>query len=212
MAYSVLVVEDQEMVKKLFEIYINDSKDFELLTSVANSSLAISICRTVQVDLILMDVMTELGHSGLDAAAEIKKEFPGIRIIIVTSMPEYSWLSRARADGIDSFWYKNSMRESILSVMRRTMAGESIYPDQTPLIDIGSATNRDFTDRELDVLKELTTGDSNSEIAERLGISARTVKFHVQNMLEKTGFKTRTELASEARSLGLVIRDKPDNH
>lgn len=91
------------------------------------------------------------------------------------------------------------------------MAGERIYPDDTPLVAIGNITNHDFTERELDILKELTTGDSNSAIAERLFISTGTVKTHIQHMLDKTGFKTRTELVSEARSLGIVIREK-DKH
>ena len=108
---------------------------------------------------------------------------------------------------MDSFWYKDGRRESILDVMRRTMAGEHIYPDETPLIRIGNATNHEFTDRELDVLKELTTGDTNAEIAERLHISIGTVKSHIGHLMEKTGFKTRTELASEARALGIVIKD-----
>ena len=157
-----------------------------------------------------MDVMTELGHSGLDAAEEIKKEFPEIKIIIVTSMPEYSWLSRARKIGVDSFWYKDDQKSGILEVMRRTVAGEHIYPDETPLIHIGNATNHEFTERELDILKELTTGDTNSAIAERLGVSVATVKSHIQHLMEKTGFKTRTELVSEARSLGIVIKNKSE--
>lgn len=206
MAYNVLIVEDEDMPRQLFEIFIRSSEKFRHLLSIANASAALSVCQTNQVDLILMDVMTELGHSGLDAAEEIKKAFPQIKIIVVTSMPEYSWLDRARAIGIDSFWYKDGQKDSILSVMERTMAGENIYPDSTPLINIGNATNHEFTDRELDILKELTTGDSNAAIAERLHISAGTVKIHVQHLLNKTGFKTRTELASEARSLGIVIR------
>ena len=60
---------------------------------------------------------------------------------------------------------------------------------------------------ELDVLKELTTGDTNAEIAERLCISVATVKSHIQHMMEKTGFRTRTELVAEARGLGIVIKD-----
>ena len=86
------------------------------------------------------------------------------------------------------------------------MASENIYPDKTPLVHIGNTTNHELTERELDVLKELTTGDSNTAIADRLNISIGTVKVHVQHLLEKTGFKTRTELVSEARSLGIVIR------
>ena len=125
-------------------------------------------------------------------------------------MPEYSWLERARNIGVDSFWYKDGQKESILDVMERTMAGENIYPDETPLIHIGNTTNHDFTERELEILKELTTGDTNTAIAERLHISLPTVKSHIQHLMEKTGFKTRTELVSEARSLGIVIKTKKE--
>ena len=205
--YNVLIVEDQAMPRELFEIYINSSEDFNLLLSVANASAAYSVCKNNAVDLILMDVMTELGRSGLNAAEEIKRDFPNIKIIIVTSMPEYSWLARARAIGVDSFWYKDGQKNSILEVMERTMAGENIYPDETPLIRIGNSNNHEFTERELDVLKELTTGDTNAAIAERLHLSVATVKSHIQHLMEKTGFKTRTELVSEARSRGIVIKD-----
>ena len=208
MMYNVLIVEDQNLPRDLLEIYVNGSERFRHLLSISSAAAALSVCRNNPVDLILMDVMTELGHSGLDAAEEIKREYPNIKIIIVTSMPEYSWLSRARKIGVDSFWYKDGQRDSILDVMERTMAGAHIYPDETPLVHIGQITNRDFTERELDVLKELTTGDTNAEIARRLGISVATVKSHILHMMEKTGFKTRTELVSEARGLGIVIRSR----
>lgn len=204
----VLVVEDQEMPRQLFEIFINTSDEFCHAGSVASAGAAIPFLQRNSVDLILMDVMTELGISGLDAAREIKQRYPEIKIIIVTSMPEYSWLQKARDIGVESFWYKDGKKEAILEVMKRTINGEHIYPDETPLIRIGNTNNHEFTERELEVLKELTSGDSNAEIGERLCISVGTVKYHVQNLLEKTGFKTRTELASEARSLGIVIRNR----
>ena len=207
MPYNVLIVEDQDIPRELFEIYIKSSEHFHHLLSISSASAAISVCKSNKVDLILMDVMTELERSGLDAAEEIKQQFPQIKIIIVTSMPEYSWLSRAKEIGVDSFWYKDGQKAGILDVMERTMAGERIYPDETPLIRIGNATNHEFTERELDVLKELTTGDTNSEIAKRLFISVATVKSHIQHLMEKTGFKTRTELVAEARGLGIVIKE-----
>lgn len=210
MPYQVLIVEDQDIPRELFKIYVDASDRFEHLLSISNASAALSVCQNNPVDLILMDVMTELEHSGLDAAEAIKQKFPDIKIIIVTSMPEYSWLSRARKIGVDSFWYKDGQKNSLLDVMERTMAGEHIYPDETPLIRIGNATNHEFTERELDVLKELSTGDTNTEIAKRLFISVATVKSHIQHLMEKTGFKTRTELVSEARGLGIVINDRRD--
>lgn len=206
MPYRVLIVEDQEMPRQLFEIFVDRSAQYVHAGSLSNAELALDFCRQTSVDLILMDVMTELRNSGLDAAEEIKKEFPKIRIIIVTSMPAFTWLERARSIGVDSFWYKETKKESILSVMDRTMMGEQVYPDKTPLVQIGEAQNHDFTERELMVLRELITGDSNAEIGKRLGISAGTVKFHVQNLLQKTGFHTRTELAAVAYNLGIVVK------
>ena len=85
-AYNVLIVEDQDIPRELFEIYINSSDRFNHLLSVANASAALSVCQNSKVDLILMDVMTELDNSGLDAAEEIKGHFPEIKIIIVTTI------------------------------------------------------------------------------------------------------------------------------
>lgn len=196
------------MPRELFEIYIRSSEKFRHLLSVSSATAAPAVCQKNRVDLILMDVMTELGASGLEAAEQIKRKSPATKIIIVTSMPEYSWLARARRIGVDSFWYKDGQKNSILEVMERTMAGEHIYPDETPLVHIGNATNHEFTERELDILKELTTGDTNAAIAERLHVSLATVKSHIQHLMEKTGFKTRTELVSEARSRGIVIKKR----
>lgn len=208
MSYRVLLVEDQDMPRELFEIYIRQSEDYSLAASITNAAGAPEVCRNSQVDLILMDVMTELGHSGLEAAREIKRDFPNIKVIIVTSMPEYSWIKCAKEIGVDSFWYKDGQKESILKVMDRTMAGEHIFPDMTPLTPLGASSNHEFTERELDILRELSTGDSNAEIGETLHLATGTVKNYIQRMLEKTGFKTRTELVSEACRLGIVVRHK----
>lgn len=205
MPYGVLIVEDQAMPRQLFEIFVKSDARYSLVGTISNADIAIDFCRHGGVDLILMDVMTELGSSGLEAAEAIKKEFPEIKIIIVTSMPEFSWLRRAKSAGVDSFWYKEAKKETILEVMERTIEGERVYPDAPPLVQIGCCTNYEFSERELEVLRELITGDSNAEIGARLGVAASTVKYHVQNMLDKTGMHTRTELAAVARSLGIVI-------
>lgn len=208
MPYKVLIVEDQMMPRQLLELFIAKSENYTLAASIANAALAIKFCRSQKIDLILMDVMTEFGESGLDASEQIKKEFPNIKIVIVTSMPEATWLDRARKIGVDSFWYKEVESAPILDVMDRTMAGEHIYPDSPPSVKFGLVDSTDFTDREIEILRELQTGDSNTEIAERLGIAPETVKTHIRSLLNKTGFHTRTELAMEARDIGFVIKEK----
>ena len=92
--------------------------------------------------------------------------------------------------------------------MDRTMAGESVYPDNTPVVPFGLTDSSRFTEREFEVLRELTSGDTNAAIGDRLGMSKHTVRDYIQTMLEKTGFRSRTELAVKARESGLVILDK----
>ena len=201
----VLIVEDQDITAKLFESYLVSSGRYILAGSIQNADLAPVFCEKSGVDLVLMDVYTELGTSGIDAAALIKESHPEIKIIIITSLPEVSYLTRAKEAGVESFWYKEADGDALLSVCDRTMAGESVYPGETPVLTLGLAKSSEFTSREWEVLRELVRGSSNNEIAETLFLSVATVKDHVSSLMGKTGFKTRTELAVKARESGLVI-------
>lgn len=202
---NVLIVEDDPMARHLLEIYIANSDKYNHVQSVESAALAEFCCRTNKVDVILMDVCTAMNASGLDAAEKIKKSFPHIKVIIITSQPECSFIDRANAVGVDSFWYKNSDADEILSVIDRTMSGERVYPDCSPSLKLGDIFSEELTDRELEVLRELVAGESDAAIAEKLFMSLRTVKGHIQSMREKTGFRNRTELAVRARESGLII-------
>lgn len=204
---KVLIVEDDPMARKLLEIFVNGSDRYTVSHSIDNASMAELYCLKNPIDLILMDVCTAMNTNGLDAAAKIKKSFPKIKIIIATSQPECSFISRAKDIGVDSFWYKESTAEKVIDIMDRTMNGESVYPDTTPMLRLGNAMSVDFTDKELEVLRELIGGDPDAVIAETLNMSLRTVKAHIQNMRDKTGFRNRTELAVRARESGLVINE-----
>lgn len=201
----VMIVDDQFPSRQLFDLYIKQSESFETVRMVESASEVIAHLNSTQVDLILMDILMNDSSNGLDAAAKVKKLRPDIKIIAVTSMAEASWLKRAREIGIDSFWFKDASKETILSVMDRTMAGESVYPDSPPLVKLGCAASNEFTERELDVLRCMTKGMSNSAIGKKLGMSENTVKTHIQHMLDKTGYENRTELAIEARISGAVV-------
>ncbi|MGN0488501.1 MAG: LuxR C-terminal-related transcriptional regulator [Ruminococcus sp.] len=201
----VMIVDDQFVSRQLFEMYIKSSDKYELVYSLESAMFADTFILNNKIDLVLMDILMNDGSNGLDSAARIKKNRPNTKIIAVTSMPEISWMKKAREIGIESFWYKEASKDTILDVMDRTMKGESVYPDSTPKIKLGLAVSDEFTERELEVLRIMITGVSNSAIARRLNISESTVKNHIHNMLEKTGCESRTELAIEARISGLVI-------
>ena len=203
-----MIVEDDPMAQKLLEIFISENSGYQVAHIIESAAMAEFYCMVSPIDLILMDVCTAMNVSGLEAAEKIKSRFPNIKIIIITSQPECSFIDRARAAGVESFWYKTASAEEILTVMDRTMAGESIYPDNTPSLKLGVADSDKFSERELEVLRLVVAGETDAAIAEKLFMSVRTVKQHIQSMREKTGFRNRTELAVRARESGLVINDK----
>ena len=203
---QVLIVEDDPMARTLFEIYLKNSGKYSVAGAVESASMAELYCLTKQVDLILMDVCTALHASGLEAAEKIKKNHPRIKILIVTSQPECDFISRAKAAGVDSFWYKEPSEEKMMSVIDQTMEGAHIYPDSPPRLKIGTAFSDEFNQQELKILRELTAGDTDEEIGEKLHLSTWTVRKYVKQMLEKTGFKSRTQLAVTARESGIVIK------
>lgn len=209
--YSVMIVEDQQMPKTLFSHYINSSNHFYLQIAIENASIADIVCTKMPVDLILMDVVTENGESGLVAAEKIKKKFPNTKIIIVTSMPECSYIKRAKKIGVEGFWYKEINEQPILSIMEKVINGEIVYPEQLQPVKVGLALSNEFTEKELIILRLILGGYSNVEIAQKLGVSPGVIKNHVANMLLKTGFRSRTQLAVRARETGLVILDKTDD-
>lgn len=203
--YNVLIVDNDPMARKLLEIYINNSENYTLSHSTENAASAEQYCLNNPIDLILMNDCTDNKMNGFDAAAKIKKSLPKTKIIIITNQPEYSFIDRARVARADSFWYKSASSEEILAIMDRTMAGDSVYPAATPTLKLGDALSIDFTEKELKVLREVISGASDADIADKLKLSLRTVKGHIQTMREKTGFRNRTELAVRVRESGFVI-------
>lgn len=207
MTYKFMIVDDQFVSRELFRLILDNHPGYEVVYSVDTAMFADTYVLNRSLDLVIMDILMQDGSNGLDAAEKIKKLRPDIKIVAVTSMPEVSWMERAKAIGIDSFWYKEASEASILEVIDRTLAGESIYPEATPVIQLGLAQSTEFTPREIQVLRLLTTGAGNEEIATKLEISLNTVKTHVQHLMDKTGFNSRTQLAIQARITGFVIEE-----
>lgn len=114
---NVLIVEDDPMARKLLEIFVEGSEKYSIVHAIESAAMAEIYCFKNPIDLILMDVCTAMDANGLEAAEKIKKAFPKIKIIIITSQPECSFLDRARSIGVDSFWYKESSAEKILAIM-----------------------------------------------------------------------------------------------
>ena len=202
---QVVVADDRPLPRGFFELTVRSCETYELAASFSAAGAAVSWCLEHPPQLVILDIMMSQGIDGLTAAARLKSAFPTLRIILATSMAEAKWLDEARKLGIEAFWYKDS-DVPLPEVMDRVMAGETVYPD-IPQLPIGRVSQTELSDRELDVLRELTACRTNQQIADSLCISVNTVRRHIQNMLDKTGFTDRLELAVHARELHIVVSD-----
>ena len=124
---QVLIVEDQKMIRESLENLVAQADDLSPAGSLSCAALAEQYCMRGNIDLILMDVCTENDESGFVAAEKIKKRFPSIKIIIITSMLDYSYLDKARKAGAVSYThldvYKRQLEDSIVSYK----CGEKFY-------------------------------------------------------------------------------------
>ena len=205
--YKVLVVDDQYVARGFFELQVSMTRRYELAASLANAEQAVSWCLEHPVDLVIMDVVMKYGLSGLTCARTIKNNRPKTKIILATSTAEARWLEKARQAGIEGFWFKEYSELSLSEVMDRVMAGELVYPDAPPNPEFGDVRKYELSPRELEVLRELTRNLTNEEIAANVSLSPKTVKRHIENLLAKTGYKNRIDLAVNARLLGLVVHE-----
>lgn len=205
---NVLLVEDERLASEMLCHYIKEAGDrYHLVEAIRNADDAELYCHRTQVDAILMDVCTAGNASGLDAAKRIKEQFPHTKIVIITSAPEYRFIDKAKGAGVESFWYKDADSEELISVLDRTVAGESIYPENAPSVDFGFADSSVFTDKELETLYWLVKVGSISIISQNMGISVDGVNKHIRDLKEKTGIRNTNQLAIAARGSRLVLPD-----
>lgn len=206
--YKVVIIDDETISRGYMELFIKPSKRYEIAATLPFAKDALAWCKDNPLpDLIIMDVMMSSGIDGLTAAQELKKLYPQVKIVLATSMADIDWVDKAKRSGIESFWFKTYSDISLLEVMDRTMEGESVYPENAPDVMLGALCASDLTRQQRTLLRHLTEGSSNREIAEKMHLSVNTVKDYLDGLMEKTGIHSRTALVAQVSRLGIVVSD-----
>ncbi|MCL2093206.1 MAG: response regulator transcription factor [Treponema sp.] len=200
---KILIVEDQIMFKEALEHLINGQPDMEAIGSTDDASLAHKLCHELSPDLVLMDVVTKNDVSGITWACQIRKEIPHIKIVIMTAMPEITFLDEARKAGVHSYINKNSSNEHLFYVIRSTMKGLGIYPGPEEASPFASQ----FNEKEIEVIRLVCQGKSRSEIIKELKVSESMIKPIITSILDKTGFDSIAKFAIYAVGRGLIVPD-----
>ncbi len=202
---KILIVEDQALARTYLCSCVEKCTDCEVAGMLSRADAALRHCSEGHIDLILMDICTESDSDGLAAAESIKKFYPGIKIVMVTSMLEGRFLDRAKKIGADSFWYKDSPSGDLVGVIDGTLSGKRFWPDSVPSVRLGNTLSCELSDREMETLRLLCEGKTNAEIAAKLNVAESSVRTYINRMLEKTGYTNRNRLIIAAVGKRMVV-------
>ena len=217
-----LIADDHDLVREGLFAVLEGEADLEVIAEARNGKEALQISRQVRPDLVLMDVrMPEM--DGLAATRKIKAELPQTSVVMVTMHENPDYLLEAIRAGAAGYILKDAAGERLVEAVRRTLEGEVPLNEglamqllQRLASEEGekgvasqdrkrpSPITEELTEREVEVLRLLTQGRTNPEIARAVLSSVSTVKIHVQNIIAKLGVSDRTQAAVRAIELGLA--------
>lgn len=202
--YNIIVIDDHKMLREMISETLN-TRGFNVVASSGDAKDAISLCEKFKPDLILMDICTENNSSGLAYSKIIKENFPSVKIILMTGVPDLTFIDKAKDNNVDSFIYKNISSDSLISTIQNTIDGYSLYPNaNNPKANIPDVL-KNLTDTELNVLTEYCKTLDRDEVVKKLGISVRTLKSHISSIYEKTGYNNLAKLAIYCVGNGLIV-------
>jgi DNA-binding NarL/FixJ family response regulator len=199
----VLSVDDHPVVREGIAALIGKQSDMELVAEASNGREAVEQFRRHHPDVTLMDLqMPEM--SGIDAMSAIRGEFPEARIIVLTSYAGDVQVSRALKAGARAYLLKGMLRKELLETIRAVHAGHKRLSTEVAAEIAEHATDHALTPREIDVLRLISGGNANKEIAANLSLTEETVKGHVKNIFAKLGVKDRTHAVTIGLQRGII--------
>ena len=194
MVIKILIVDDHTAVRDSFRQALAACADMKVLGAISDASVALLCCHQLKPDVVLMDVCTAGGASGLEATRQIKNELPRIKVIVMTGYDEVTYLPRAKECGADAFLEKSMSLPFFIQVIRDVAVGGSYFPDHKSIpVQRGEPP---LTGREIEVLRMICKGLSRATIAENMHISENTVYRHIQNITGKMGFERTSEMVA----------------
>jgi two-component system NarL family response regulator len=199
----IMVIDDQAVVRQGFVSLISTVADMEIVATGSNGREAVELFRQHLPDITLIDLRMPV-MSGVEAIAEIRREFPGARIIVLTTYDGDEDIYRSIQAGAQGYLLKDMFFEELESAIRKVHGGARLIPGSVAERLAARMSSTELTSRELEVLRQIVDGKSNKEIANELSISEATVKSHINNILSKLGVSDRTQAATRALQRGIV--------
>jgi NarL family two-component system response regulator LiaR len=212
---SVLIVDDHEVVRNGIRSYLETHQAFEVVGEAESGEQAVRMVAELIPDIVLLDLIMP-GMDGVETTRQIKKISPRTQVVILTSYHEDVHIFPALKAGATSYILKDMKMDKLVEALQRAARHEvTLHPLVAERVlqnlrgESGDAALfTELTERELEVLRLIAKGMTNSQIAETLVISENTVKGHVSNILSKLHLADRTQVAVYAWQKGIVNREQ----
>ena len=208
---KILIADDHLIIRQGLRLILETETDFELIGEASHGNEALSLCKKLKPDVVLMDLRMP-NMDGLTAIEKLRIEQPSIAVVILTTFNEDELMFRGLQAGAHGYLLKDTDRSTLFDTIRAAARGETLLKPEV-MARVLSQTNRpkaesneriDLTDRELEVLTYVARGERSKEIAVQLGISERTVKAHLASIYGKLGVDSRAAAIAVASQKGLL--------
>jgi DNA-binding NarL/FixJ family response regulator len=199
----ILAADDHPLLRKGIASLVNGEPDMKLIAEASNGEEAVEKFRLHRPDVTLMDLQMP-GLNGIEAIIRILGEFPGARIIVLTTYKGDAQVKGALRAGARAYVLKGNVHLELLETIRTVHEGRKKIPPEIATELAEHATEDDLSVREIEVLRLIAAGNSNKEIAEHLSIGEGTVKSHVSNILSKLSASDRAHAVTIGLKRGII--------
>jgi len=204
----IMIVDDHLVIREGLGALLEPFTDLQVVGEADNGEEAIRVCRELQPDVVLMDLMMP-GMGGVEATVTIRRECEGVQVLALTSFKDNRLVRGVLEAGAVGYLLKNVNADELAGAVRAASRGEFTIDPEANRVLVEAMRHpapsfQPLTGREQDVLKLLADGHSNMEIGKRLGISPHTVKNHLRAIYGKLDVSTRTAAARQALKYNLI--------
>ncbi|MCW8218531.1 response regulator transcription factor [Streptomyces griseolus] len=195
-----LLAEDQSMVREALAALLGLEPDIEVVAQVARGDEVLEAARAQRPDVALLDIEMP-GRTGIEAAADLHRELPGVKVVVVTTFGRPGYLRRAMEAGADAFLVKDAPASRLAAAVRSVLAGERVIDPALAAAALAEGADP-LTHREREVLRAAADGATNAEIAGALHLSPGTVRNYLSTAIQKLAARNRAEAVRVAREKG----------
>uniref|UniRef100_A0AAU2VGD0 Response regulator transcription factor n=1 Tax=Streptomyces sp. NBC_00003 TaxID=2903608 RepID=A0AAU2VGD0_9ACTN len=195
-----LLAEDQSMVREALAALLGLEPDMEVVAQAARGDEVLAAAREHTVDVALLDIEMP-GMTGIEAAAQLHRELPDVKIVILTTFGRPGYLRSAMESGAAAFLVKDAPAAQLATAVRKVLGGERVIDPTLAAAALAEGANP-LTDRERDVLRAAQDGATNAELAAALCLSQGTVRNYLSMAIQKLAARNRAEAVRIAREKG----------